>query len=421
MPSKLRVPQLVLHKPSGQSVVSLRQPDGRRKLIYLGPHGLPATEKRYHQVLAEHVAGLAVDTAAAKAPPPSTWATVAHVARRFLEFASTHYVDGNGKPSREVTNYATAFVPLLHVLRDRAVDTLSCSDLSEVRRYWIDTEFGHEKDADRNLIEGTGKRHSRRYVNDCLARCKSLFRWGAANDLVPGETWAKLSAFKGLGAGRGGARETAPVDAVPWPLVEATLPRLVPTIRDAVLVQWWSGMRPAELLALSRRQLDTSGPVWLYSPASHKGSWRGKERVVALGPKVQEILRPRLRLEADAPLFSGREAWNERRAAKRAARKCVETEQTRDRDRRGGRYAAGVSELLTVNEYRRHLHRAADKAGVPRWSPHRLRHAAGTRIAKADGIEAARAALGHSDTRMSRRYARGADVDLATAIAAKHA
>jgi integrase len=214
-------------------------------------------------------------------------------------------------------------------------------------------------------------------------------------------------------------RDNPPVEAVPWPLVEAVLPHLVPTIRDAVLVQWWSGMRPAEVLALTRRQLDTTGTTWLYRLSRHKGSWRGKDRVVALGPKAQAILRPRLRLEQDAPLFSGRDAWNEHRAALRAARTTPETQQTRERDKRAEKHAAGVAETLTVAEYRRAIHRACDAAELPRWSPHRLRHAAGTRIAKEIGIEAARAALGHSDVSTTRRYANGADVAIAADVAAR--
>ena len=124
-------------------------------------------------------------------------------------------------------------------------------------------------------------------------------------------------------------------------------------------------------------------------------------------------------IEAYFPLFSGRDAWNERRAALRETRQAPLTEQTRERDRRAERHAAKVEELLTVNEYRRAIHRACDKAEAPRWSPHRLRHAAGTRIAKEAGIEAARAALGHADERMARRYASGADVSIAASVAAK--
>jgi hypothetical protein len=91
----------------------------------------------------------------------------------------------------------------------------------------------------------------------------------------------------------------------------------------------------------------------------------------------------------------------------------------RERDQRGEAHAAAVVDLLTVDEYRRAIHRACDTASVPRWSRHRLRHSAGTRIAKEAGIEAARAALGHADVATSRRYAIGADVEVAKGIAEK--
>jgi integrase len=250
-----------------------------------------------------------------------------------------------------------------------------------------------------------------------MARIKRVFRWGVEQGLVPGVVWHELSAMRGLPKGRCGVHDNPPVEAVPWPLVESVLPHLVPTVRAAVEVQWWSGMRPAEVLAMTRRQLNTSGETWLYKPARHKGSWRGKERVVALGPQAQAVLRPFLRLEQDAALFSARAAYGEFLAAKREQRQTPATRQTRERDARRAS-AEPVAEFFTVDEYRRAIERACDRAGVPRWSPHRLRHAAGTRIAAANGIESARAALGHSDIGTTRRYAHGADVEIAKGVAA---
>jgi integrase len=90
----------------------------------------------------------------------------------------------------------------------------------------------------------------------------------------------------------------------------------------------------------------------------------------------------------------------------------------RERDQHAAGNAATVAEFLFVDEYRRAIHRAS-AAGVPRWSPHRLRHAAGTRIAKEAGIEAVRAALGRTDVTMSRRYAHGAEVEVAKGIASR--
>ena len=73
-----------------------------------------------------------------------------------------------------------------------------------------------------------------------------------------------------------------------------------------------------------------------------------------------------------------------------------------------------------IDAYRKAIHRACDAAAIARWSPHRLRHARGTELARKEGIEVARIALGHRDDRVTRRYAVGAELDLAVALARKH-
>lgn len=410
MTPKCLFPKVVHHK-CGQDVVFVRDPSGKRRTIYLGKHDSAAAQRRYREVLAEHLAGKPV--ASGRTAKASDWPTVGQLCAAYLLHATRYYVDAEGRPTREVENATIAFRMLDKLHRDTPTDRMRVVDLLAVRQALVDRRGVNEKG--RQAPNGL----SRRTVNDRMQRCKQVFRWGVEQGLVPGSVWHELSALRGLPQGRAGLRDNPPVEAVPWSLVEAVVPHLVPTIRDAVLVQWWSGVRPAEVLALTRRQLDTTGPTWLYRLARHKGSWRGKDRVVAFGPKAQAILRPRLRLEQDAPLFSGRDAWNEHRAALRAERSAPETKQTRDRDARAERHAAHVAEALTVAEYRRAIHRACDGAEVPRWSPHRLRHAAGTRIAKEIGIEAARAALGHSDVSTTRRYANGADAAIASDVASK--
>jgi integrase len=75
-------------------------------------------------------------------------------------------------------------------------------------------------------------------------------------------------------------------------LVEATLPYLLPPVQAMVRLQLHTGMRPGEACALRACDLDTAGTVWVYRPARHKTAWRGKARVVAVGPRAQEVLRP---------------------------------------------------------------------------------------------------------------------------------
>jgi len=411
-PKKLRVPSVVHHKATDQDCVFLRDAEGQRRMVYLGKHGSPEAARRFREVLAEHFAGRPVSTTTRSAGKPSPWPTVGHLCFAFLVHAERYYVDADGQATGEVERVKCAFAPLLNLLRDTPTDRVTIRDLLDVRQSLIDDPPKYEKG--RKAPKGL----CRRTINDRMHTIKRLFRWGVEQRLVPGATWHELSAMRGLTKGRSGVHDYAPVQAVPWAIVKKTIEHLTPTVHAAVLVQWHTGMRPGEVLSMTRRQMDTSGSTWIYRPSKHKSSWRGRERVVAIGPRAQGVLKPLLPLSPDAAVFSAQTAWDEFRQQKRAKRATPPTKQTRDRDARAAT-AAPVNEFLGIDEYRRALTRACDRAGIPHWSPHRLRHAAGTRIAEKHGIEAARAALGHADLATTRRYASGADEAIARDIASR--
>jgi len=174
-------------------------------------------------------------------------------------------------------------------------------------------------------------------------------------------------------------------------------------------------MRPTEALQMRMADLDRSGEIWLYTVQQHKNRWRGQPRVVALGPVAQRILRPLLRLDGGYH-FSPRDALAELREEKRAARETPTTPSQRARDERNAGKEPAIGECYGLVAYRKAIHRAGDMAGVARWSPHRLRHAKGTELARTEGIEVARIALGHKDDRVTRRYAVGAELEMAVAV-----
>lgn len=421
MPKTLRVPSPVLHKSSGQAVVVLRDENGKRRQIYLGEFGSPEAAKRYREVIALHLAGTATTTAAVKAAPAAQFPTVSRLVAEFLLHAQNHYRDEAGKVSREVQNYTVAAGPFLDVLRDRRTDSLTCADLEAVRQHWAEVEFGQRKDDDGEPIDGTGKLHCRRYVNATLLRVKSILRWGTERGLVPGPVWASLSAFRSLGRGRGGLRESEPVEAIPRGVVDAILPHLPPTIAAAVELLWWSGMRAGELCSLRMRDVERGPKAWCYRPTQHKGAWKGRERVVRFGPKCIAIMSPMLTANPDAFLFTPRAAMVERKAMWAAARKSKETPSQEARRERNARKAKSYGEQFDVETLRRAVHRACDAAGEQRFGLHRLRHAAGTRLVLTAGDEAARLQLGHADATMVRRYSRAADNVAGLDVAVAHA
>ena len=380
----------------------MRDANGECRTIDLGPAGSMEAQERYREVLADALEGKLVRTKA-RVRKRSDWPTVGQLAADFLIHARRFYRDPDGHVGREVGNFMAALQPLLLLHGDVHVDQFRTTDLLAVRQHLIDSG-----------------RYCRKTINGAIRRCKSIFRWGAEVESVPASTWHQLSSLRGLTIGRGGVRESVPVQPVPWTLVEAILPHLLPPLRAAVLLQWYSGLRPTEALQITRGQIEMLPDLWVYRPTKHKGVWRGLERIAWLGPKCQEVLKPLLKIDPDAALISPVDAVVALKQRKRMERRTPITKQTRDRDRRSKRKEPYVGQFYGVDAYRKAIHRACDDASVPRWSPHQLRHAAARRIALASGIEACKAVLGHQDIRMTQHYAATADFDLARATVAEH-
>lgn len=393
---------MVLHKPSGQAVVFLRQPDGSRRMVYLGPHESAVAERRYREALAEHLAGKMVSTKNRDQRQASEWPTVGQLAAAFLVHCRNYYVDADGKRTRGVEHFTAAMEPLLKLLRDVPTERLTIADLIAVRQLLVD-----------------GKRCNRNTINAKMRYIRQCVRWGVEQRLVPGSVWHEVSAMKGLPPGRAGVRESKEVEAVPKKWVDAVVPLLPKPLAAAVQLQWWCGARPSEILQLTRSRIAFGGDCWEFRPPAHKGRWKGKERVIRLGPEAQRLLAPLLKLEPNAAILSPRDAVRELHEGR--TRESKETPSQRKRRERRARKPPTVGEFYGIDSYRKAIHRACDEAGFPRWSPHRLRHAAGTRIYLATrSIEDSRAALGHADSRVTRRYAVAADSEIAAAVMGQH-
>jgi len=65
--------------------------------------------------------------------------------------------------------------------------------------------------------------------------------------MIPGKVYADLSTVDALRAGKGNARETAPVEPVAEEIIEATLPCLPPPVAALVKLQLHTGARSGEL------------------------------------------------------------------------------------------------------------------------------------------------------------------------------
>ncbi|REK17370.1 MAG: site-specific integrase [Planctomycetota bacterium] len=384
---KLRnvTPKYRHHRASGQAVVTL---DGRD--FYLGRWKSTASKAVYERLIGEWLAnGRRLSQTCG-----TEGLTVVELLAAYRRHARAYYRK-NGKLTSTVASLDYAIRPLRQFYGRELVRDFGPLALQALQ--------GH---LSRGYVDAKGKPVAglaRRTVNDRIAAIKRVFRWGVSQELVPPSVIHALDAVPGLKIGRSEARETAPVLPVEDDVVEATLPHLPTVVADMVRLQRLTGCRPGEVCSLRPCDVDRSGDVWTYRPASHKTEHHGRDRVIFIGPRAQEILTPYLLRPATSHCFSPRESEKQRKVAMRAARTSKVPPSQVDRSKPkpmrvpSGRYGKDT--------YRRAIARACDKAGVPHWSPNRLRHTAATSIRRQFGLEAAQVALGHSTADVTQIYA----------------
>lgn len=402
----VRLPSYRLHKPSGQAVVTLGGKD-----FYLGKWNSKASRQEYDRLIGEWLAG-------GRTSPPgeeTSGLTVAELCLRYWHFAKGYYLK-NGRSTSGLDEYRQS----LRLLRELYGHSLAAGfgplALKAIREKMVKSGL------------------SRGVVNHRIARIKRVFKWAVAEELVPPSVFHGLAAVEGLRRGRTQAREPDPIQPVDDEVVEATLPHLPTIVGDMVRLQRLCGCRPGEVCMIRPCDVDTSGEVWLYQPESHKTEHHGHGRIICLGPKAQDVLRPYLLREKTAYCFSPAESERKRRAANHEARKTPLSCGNRPGTNRKRKPKKNPGDRYDACSYRRAIHRAVDLANqkrqnavkqggpqprrLPRWSPNRLRHAAATEIRKQFGLEAAQVALGHRQADVTQIYAER-NLTLAAEVARK--
>jgi integrase len=291
----------------------------------------------------------------------------------------------------------------------------------------------------------------RNYVNEQVNRVRRMFKWGVRQELVSGNVYHALQAVPGLRRGTPHVRESKPVRALAPAVIEATLPHVPPTVQAMVRVQLLSGARPGEVCTLRACDVDMSGPIWLYRPGRHKTAHHGHQRVIALGPQAQQIVRERLTLNVQAYLFCPRASEEARNAERRKNRKTPMTPSQARREPKK-QPKRPKRERYDETSYRNAIYRACDKAFPPpaplarredetakewlarltpeqreelrrwrlehRWHPNQLRHTRATEVRRQYGLEAAQVVLGHAKADVTQVYAER-NLGLAERIAAE--
>ena len=358
---KKRYPSYRLHRASGQAVVTLCGKDH-----YLGPHGSPESREKYDR----HIAQWLANGRTAPSRRTDRVVTIDYLLALYWQHVQSYYVDEAGAPTSEVDSYRQVMKPLRQLYGPLDAGDFGAGQFKAIRQTMID----------RRLV--------RRSINQRMKRIKRIFRWGVEQELVPPDVVSRLDAVSSLMIGRSEAVEKPAVTPVRKEDVDAVLCHLTRPVRAMVEVQLLTGMRPGEVVQMRRRDLDQSDPMcWSYRPTRHKNKWRGKDRIIFLGPKSQRVLKPFLARAEDAYLFCPAEAVPDRR--KRASV-------------RSGRKPGAC---YSVSSYDRAVARACRRARVHHWSPNQLRHTCATELRRKRGLETSSAVLGHSKVETTQVYA----------------
>jgi integrase len=384
-----RPPKLRRHRSSGQAVVTL---DGRD--FYLGPWRSRAACIEYDRLIGEWLANQ-------RRLPGEHGAqtTVGQLSADYWDFAENYYVK-DGRPTC-LSGIKVALRFLCTTYADSYVRDFGPLALKALQARMVETG------------------HSRRYINSNIDHIRRCFKWGVAQEMVPVTVYQALKTVPGLKKGRTTASEAVPIKPVADELVNLTMPHLPPVVADMVRFQRLVGCRPGEVCSLRPCDVDTAGAVWHYRPASHKTEHHGRERVICIGPKAQEVLRPYLLRDKQACCFSPAESRRKQYAQMRERRKTKVQPSQVDRSKKRPKKSPGDG--YTKDSYNRAIQRActkadlaahtsdpsipADQVVVPSWRPNQLRHSVATKIRRDYGLEAAQVVLGHSRADVTEIYA----------------
>jgi integrase len=397
--------------------------------IYLGKHDTPESRGLYDRTIGEWLAnGRRLPRAApGDVPPHTAGPSVVELVVVYWNHVQAYYRRADGSPTSEIPALRAAFRPLRRLYGELPAAEFGPLKLKALRERMIDARW------------------ARSTINHHVQRIVRMFKWGVGCEMIPPTVHQALAAVEGLRAGRSAAKEPPPVAPVPEAAIAAVLPLVCPTVAAMIRLQRLTGMRSGEVCIMRRRDLDTSGQVWIYRPPTHKNAHRGHQRIIPIGPHAQRILEPLLTTSLEAFVFS---------PAAEAAQQQESSRRPRKSRRRGAERQRGPGDRYTVDSYRRAIARACDDAfSLPRalqadlerlekwkrdawklnkrparldempteiraararieafraplrWHPHQLRHNAATDLRAQFGIEVARVVLGHRNLSTTEIYA----------------
>jgi integrase len=337
-----KVPKYCLLRAKGLAYVWIKG-----KVRYLGKHNSPDSLEEYGRIIAE----LASNPVPITVVPSSAPLTVVEVADAYWQFAQGYYRDKAGNPSRWLDQIRLVLEKQLSALYGRT----------------LAAEFGPKAfKAVRHKMIDAGQ--SRKYINQMMSIVKRCFKWAASEELVPASVYHSLQTVEGLRIGRTSAHETEPIKPVPDAVVDATLSCLPVVVADMVRFQRLTGARPGEVCQLRPGDIDRSNgrEVWEYQPATHKTQYRGRERIIHIGPKAQAVIAPYLLRDPQSNCFQPVESEQKRHKEQRTRRKSKV--QPSQQKRRRPKPKRPPKTAYDKNSYNRAIQRGVEKANKQRIS-----------------------------------------------------
>ena len=309
--------------------------------------------------------------------------TLRALAAMFMRHAKGHYRK-RGQPTSELDLYRRLLRRLVKTFGSITATEFGPLKLRRFRQGMIDDGW------------------TRKSINNQISRVRHVFAWAVGEELVPAATLVALQKVAGLQADRSDAAEPEPIQPVAEADVNAVLPHVSRQVADMVRVQLLTGCRPGEVCAIRPVDVDRTGDVWTYVPASHKTEHHGKQRTIFVGPRAQAILLPYLDRADDAYCFSPLDAEAARHAEQRANRKTPV--QPSQRNRKKSQPSRSVGDQYTRDSYRRAIERGCKAAGIDNWSPNRLRHSRLTDLERQYDLELSSIVAGHSTLKTTMIY-----------------
>lgn len=381
------------------------------KCYYFGKYGTKESEERFNTWLST-ITGAAGNPKAREAR-----ATILVLAAKFMAHADSYY-QRDGKPTGEATNLRLALRTLCQLFGHLPVDEFGPKRLKEVQ--------------ERMVVNGM----CRNTVNSRTRRIRQVFKWGVSEQIVPPEILVGLQSVQGLTRGRTKARETEPVRPVSIDHVDAMRPFVSRQIWGIIQFMLLTGARPGEAISMRWCDIDAERDVWIYRPSRHKTQHKGKQRLIVIGAKAQEVLnefkgkdndivfRPQQAIEEFTVTNYGEDATVRKVGEKYSAFSLASAIRT------ACEKAFLCPEMLMTRALRRKLPGETSKQRTDRkkqaadwrrkycWHPNQLRHNAATDARGRAGVDTAQVILGHSSVKTTEIYAE-TNIDAAVEYARK--